>query len=115
MFKIFGETLKRNTIFSNSVDSFVTSKLASSIAEERRVFDQYCAVQTKQFFSLVRSFKKMCCLMKCLKDMFINYIVSLFPVNNIKPILKSINQRQYVALRNTYGYYAQFTQTRIQN
>ena len=58
MFKIFGETLKRNTIFCNSIDSFVTSKLASSIAEEHRVFDQYCAVQTKQFFSLVRSFKK---------------------------------------------------------
>ena len=58
MFQIFGETLKKNSIFVNSVDSFVTGKLAALIAEERFVFDQFCAVQTKKFFSLVRSFKK---------------------------------------------------------
>ena len=58
MFQIFAETLKKNSIFANSVDSFVTSKLAALIAEERFVFDQFCAIQTKQFFPLVRSFKK---------------------------------------------------------
>lgn len=58
MFQIFAETFKKNAVFSNSIDSFVTSKLASLIAEERLVFDQFCAVQAKQFFSLVRSFKK---------------------------------------------------------
>lgn len=58
MFKIFGESLKRNVVFANSIDAFVTSKLAGLIAEERLVFDQFTAVQTKQFFSLVRSFKK---------------------------------------------------------
>jgi hypothetical protein len=58
MFKIFSETLKRNTVFGTGLDSFVTSKLSTLIAEERLVFDQFAAVQTKQFFAVVRSFKK---------------------------------------------------------
>jgi hypothetical protein len=58
MFQIFGETLKRNTVFSNSVDPIVSSKLMALIAEERLVFDQFVAVPTRQFFSLVRLFKK---------------------------------------------------------